>query len=98
MQIGHARKNSRGGLVGYYRKPPRWTSGVEVFCLCRLPFLAANPNLLEEMVEANFVVRGNGCTTVRRVSERTSQRMARTMLRRVKVQVAVSQLDAAVSL
>src|SRR5713226_7236967 len=66
--------------------------------LRRLPFLAANPNLLKEMVEADFVVRGNGCATVRRVCERTSQRMARTMLRRVEVQVAVSKLDAAVSL
>src|SRR6266852_6986870 len=27
-QIGHARKNSRGGLVGYYRQSPRWTSGM----------------------------------------------------------------------
>src|SRR6266852_1570390 len=97
-QIGHARKNSRGRLAAHHRQTPRWPGGVKAFRPRRLPFLATNPNLLEEMVEANFVVRGNGCTTVRRVGERTSQRMARTMLRRVKVQVAVSQLDAAVSL
>jgi len=45
---------------------------MEALRLSRLPFLAADPNLLEEMIKANFVVAGNGCATVRRVGERTS--------------------------
>src|ERR1700687_2599413 len=35
-QIGHARKNSRGGLVGYHRQSPRWASGMEALRLSRL--------------------------------------------------------------
>src|SRR5438309_9218528 len=50
------------------------------------------------MVEPDFVVGGNGGAAVCRVGERASQRMARPVLRRVKVQMAVSQLDAPVSL
>src|SRR5713226_9919923 len=66
--------------------------------LRRLPFLAADPNLLEEMVEANFIVGGSWSAAVRRVGKRTCERMARPMLRCVEVQVAVGQLDAAVGL
>src|SRR5258708_28951523 len=96
--MGHTRKNSRGGLVRYDRQTPRWAGSVKNLGLRRLPFLAADPNLLEKMVETDLVVGGNGCAAIRRVSERASQRMARTMLRRVKVQVAMSELDAAVGL
>ncbi len=63
-----------------------------------LPFLAADPNLFEEMVEPDFVVGGNGRAAVRRVGERAIERMARTMLRGVEVQMAVGQFDAAVGL
>ncbi len=66
--------------------------------MSRLPFLAANPDLFQEMIETNFVIGRSGSAAVRRVRERTSQRMARTMLRRVEVQMAVSKLDAAVGL
>src|ERR1700704_5933023 len=71
---------------------------MEALCLRRPPFFAANPNLFEEMVESDFIVGGSGSATVRRVGEGTSQRMARTVLRRVEVQMAVSKLDAAIGL
>jgi hypothetical protein len=54
--------------------------------------------LFEEMIEADFIVGGNRGATIRRVSEGTCQRMAWAMLCRVKVQMAVSQFDAAVGL
>src|SRR5207253_9456012 len=95
---GHARKRPRGGLFRNGRQLSRWSGRVQVLRLRGLPFFTANPNLLEEMVEADFVVGGNRCAAIRRVSERTVERMARALLRRVEVQVAVSQLDAAVSL
>ncbi len=66
--------------------------------MSRLPFLAASPDLFQEMIEANLVVGRDGRATVRCVRQGTRERMARTMLRRVEVQVAVSQLDAAVRL
>ena len=50
------------------------------------------------MVESDFVVSGNRSATVRSVSERAIQWMARPVLRRVEVQVTVSEFDAAVSL
>src|SRR5258708_21603781 len=96
--MGHTRKNSRGGLVRYDRQTPRWAGSVKELGLRRLPFLAADPNLLEKMVETDLVVGGNGCAAVHRVGERTIERMARTMLRRVEVQVAMIELDAAVGL
>jgi len=71
---------------------------VQVLRLRWLPFLGAHPNLFEQMVKADFVVGGNGGAAVGRVSERAIQRVTRPVLRRVKVQMAVSQLDASVSL
>jgi len=97
-QLGHARKHSRGGLFACGQQIPRWTCGVQLLRLSGLPLLAAHPNLFEEMVEADFVVGGNGCATIRRVGKRAIQRMAWPVLRRIEVQVTVSQLDAAVSL
>src|SRR5712692_9908613 len=97
-QIGHARKNSRSGLLRDNRKLPRGAGGVQALGLRRLPFFAANPNLLEKMVETNFVVGGNSCAAVTRVGKRAIERMAWTVLRRIEVQVAVSQFDAAVRL
>jgi hypothetical protein len=98
VQIGHPRQNSRGGLFRNDRQLSHGPRRMQALRLCRLSFLAANPNLLEEMVEADFVVSGNGSATVRRVSERAIERVARTVLRRVEMQVAVGQLDAAVRL
>ena len=80
-----ARENPPGGLVGYHRQTPRWAGSVKALRLRGLPFLAADPNLFEEMVEPDFVVGGNGRAAVRRVGERAIERMARTMLRGVEV-------------
>src|SRR6266849_9149895 len=50
------------------------------------------------MIETDFVVGGNGRATIRGVRQRTIQGMAWAMLRGVEMQMAVSQLDAAVGL
>src|SRR5260370_5389598 len=62
----------------------------------RLSFLAANPDLLEQMIEANLVVRRNiAGAAVGGVDERAGQRIPRAVQRRVKLQVAVRNFDAA---
>src|SRR5258708_4201731 len=50
------------------------------------------------MVETDFVLSGYGRATVTRLGKWAIQWMARTMLRRVEVQMAMSQFDAAVGL
>src|SRR5712692_8415146 len=97
-QIRHARKNSRSRFLRNNRHLPSGAGRVQALGLRRLPFFAANPNLLEKMVETNFVVGGNSCAAVTRVGKRAIQRMAWTVLRRIEVQVAVSEFDAAVRL
>jgi hypothetical protein len=71
---------------------------MEALGLCRLPFLTANPNLLEQVIETDFVIGRNGSTAVRRVRERAIERMARAVLLRIEVQMAMGKLDAAVGL
>ena len=56
IEIRHARENAGGRLFGDRRKFPRFSRGAQSFELRRLPFLAANPNLFQQVVKANFVV------------------------------------------
>ena len=98
MKVGHAREHPRGGLLTHNRQTPRGACGVEVLRLRRLPFFAANPDLFEQMIDADFVIRRDWRTAVCGIRERTGHRMIRAVLRRVKVQMAVSQLDAPISL
>src|SRR6266404_4582922 len=71
---------------------------MQMFRLSRLPFLAANPDLLKQMVKADFVVRGRRRAAIRGICERAIQRMAWPMQCCIKMQVAMRQLDAAVRL
>src|SRR5262252_5584900 len=50
------------------------------------------------MVEANFVVRGNGLAAIRRIHQRTIERLSRAVQCGVIVQVAVRQFNAAIGL
>src|SRR5215472_8300702 len=97
MPIRHARKNS-GGRLFRHRSFSRGSRGAESFHLRGLPFLAANPNLLEQVVKANFLIGRDGLATVGCVHQRTAKRLTRAMHCRVKMQVAVSEFDAAVGL
>src|SRR5579863_8523044 len=54
MQIGHAAQNARGRLVGQHRKMPGGSGSAQSLDLRRLAFLAADPDLLEQMVKADF--------------------------------------------
>ncbi len=67
---------------------------------CGLPFFAENPDLFEEVIEADLIVgrRHTGAAAVGGVGERTEHRMIRALLLTVVVQAAVLQLDAAVGL
>ena len=98
VQFSHAPQNFRGWLVRNKRETSCWTGGVQASHLSGLPFLAADPDLFEKMIEANLVVGGNRSAAVGGVGERAGERMARTVLRRVKVETAVGEFDAAVGL
>lgn len=63
-----------------------------------LAFFTANPNLFEEMIEANFVVGGGGGAAIGGVGQRAGERMAGTVLRGVEMEMAVGEFDAAVGL
>ena len=64
----------------------------------RLALFAANPNLLEEMIEANLVVRRNRRATIRGIGKWAREGMTGAVLCGVKVQPTVGELNAAISL
>src|SRR5260370_5139696 len=98
MQIRHAAENAPGRLLGQHGKMPGGSNGMKALASGRLAFFAANPDLLEEMIEANLVVARNAGAAIGGVGERASERMARAVLRGVEMQVAMSKFDAAVGL
>ena len=58
LQFGHASENARWGFVGNQRQGACWSCGVKGIDSCGLSFFTEDPDLLEEMVEADFVVSG----------------------------------------
>src|SRR5215831_11454557 len=62
------------------------------------PSSPQTPNLLEQVVKANFVVGRDGLATVGCVHQGAAKRLARAMHCGVKMQVTVSEFDAAVGL
>src|SRR5713226_691676 len=97
MQIRHAAENAPGRLLGQHRKMPGGSSGMKALDLGRLAFFAANPDLLEQMIEADFVVTGNGAA-IGGVGQRAGERVARAVQRGIEMQAAMSKFDAAVGL
>jgi hypothetical protein len=98
LKIGHAGENARCWLFRNDGELASRAGGVKAVGLRGFAFFAADPNLLEEMIEANFVVRGNGCAAIGGVGERAIERLAGAVLRGVEVKMAVGELDAAVGL
>jgi hypothetical protein len=98
MQVCHAAQNFRGWLVGTKRETSRRPGRVETGYFGRLPFLPADPDLLEEMIEANLIVGGNRSAAIGGVGERARQRVARAVLGSIKVQATVGELNASVGL
>src|SRR5229473_7736622 len=54
MQIRHAAENAPGRLLGQHGKMPGGSGGMKPLNLGGLAFFAANPDLLEEMIEADL--------------------------------------------
>jgi hypothetical protein len=98
VEIRHAGENSFGRFFCSDREFPSRPRGVEELGPCRLAFLPANPYLLEQMIEADFFVGRNGSAAVRRVRKWAVEWMAGAVLQRIKMQMAVGKLDAAVGL
>ena len=97
-QIRHAREQTRSRLGANDGKLPGRTFNAEKFALRRLPFLAANPDLFEQMIDADFVIRRDRRAAVCGIRERAGHRMIRAVLRSVKGKMAVRKLDAAIGL
>src|SRR5260370_5612493 len=94
MQIRHAAENAPGRLLGQHGKMPGGSSGMKALDLGRLAFFAANPDLLDQMIEADFVVTGNGAG-IRGVGQPASARGAPTLHRGMRMQTAKHGLAAA---
>src|SRR5712664_2560030 len=77
---------------------PSRSRGMKNLDLRRLPLFAANPDLLEQMIEANLIVCRGAAAAVRGVDEWASERVAGAVQRGVKLQMAVGEFDAAVGL
>src|SRR5260370_9890449 len=96
-RIGHTREQARGGFTSYNRKMSSGTFGAQEFRLRGLAFFAANPDLFEQMIDANVFVGGNWRATIGGVGQRAGHRMIGAVLRSIEGKIAVCQLDAAVS-
>jgi len=83
-QIRHTREQTRSRLGADDRKLPGRAFDAEKFSLRRLPFLAANPDLFEQMIDADFVIRRDRRAAVCGIRERAGHRMVRAVLRSVK--------------
>src|ERR1700739_1907340 len=77
---------------------PGGSRSVKDFDLRRLTFLTANPDLLEQVIEANLVVGRNVAAAIGGVDEGTGQRGARGGDGRVELEVAMREFDAAIGL
>src|SRR3954468_11753742 len=69
--------------------------GVEMIYQRGFIFLTADPDLFQQMIEANFVFCG-WIAAVSSVGQRASQRMAGSVLRGIKMQTAMREFDATV--
>ena len=69
---------------------PGRAGGAKLFDLCRFAFLAANPDLLKEMIKADVAGGGNGSAAIGGVGERALEGMTGAMLSGVEVKAAVS--------
>src|SRR4029077_20416555 len=94
--LGHARQQTCRGLLWQQRQMAVGNVlRIEVLRFRWLALFAADPDLLQQMIEANFVFRG-GIAAVGRISQGTRERMAGAVLRAVEMKMAVSKLNAAI--
>ena len=56
MKLGHTRENAAGGLVADHRKASGGTCGLQPIGLRWFPLFTADPNLFEQMIEANLII------------------------------------------
>ncbi len=91
-----------GGFVGDQRQSACGARRLQRIDARGLPFFAENPDLFEQVIEADLIVgrrrAGPGAATIGGVGERAEHRMIRALQQAVVVQAAVLQLDAAIGL
>src|SRR5579885_1317142 len=104
LQLGHARQHPAHRLFRQERQLAGWPFDAQVPGNGGFAFFIANPDLLEQVVEANLFFRARRLAgrraraTAGRIRQRTSQRMPRPMLRGIEMQAAMRQFDAPVRL
>src|SRR6266849_6773993 len=77
LQLRHAAEHARRGLIRQDWQTPGRPGGMKYLDLRRLSFLAANPDLLEQVIETNLVVsRYVACAAIGGVDERAGERVA----------------------
>src|SRR5579859_7377229 len=60
MPLAHASEDFRRRLIRQHGQASCWATGLQRFDQRRLASLAAHPDLLEEVIEADFVFAGHG--------------------------------------
>src|SRR5690349_3782836 len=76
LQFGHATQHAGGGLIRQDREISGRPGGAKPLNEGGLSFFAANPDLLEEMIEADFVIGGDIAAAIGGVDERAGEGMA----------------------
>src|SRR5712675_1266811 len=98
LQLRHPTQHSPGRLVRQNGQTSCRSRGAQSFYQRRFSFLAADPDLLEEVIETELVVGGDVAATIGGVDQRAGQRMSRAVLQRIEVQAPVGEFDTAIGL
>src|SRR5712672_3339059 len=98
LQLRHAAQDPPGGLVRQNGQTSCRSRSAQGFYQRWLSFLAANPDLLEEVIETDLVVGGNVAATIGGVDQRAGQRMSRAVLQGIEVQAPMGEFDTAIGL
>src|SRR5437868_2948652 len=98
LQLRHPTEHSPGRLVRQNGQTSCRSRGAQSFYQRWLSLLAANPDLLKEVIETDLVVGRNVAATIGGVDQRAGQRMSRAVLQRIEVQASVGEFDTAIGL
>src|SRR5712672_3877485 len=98
LQLRHPTQHSPGRLIRQNGQTSCRSRGAQSFYQRWLSFLAADPDLLEEVIETYLVVGRDVAATIGGVDQRAGQRMPRAVLQRIEVQAPVGEFDTAIGL
>jgi hypothetical protein len=85
LQIRHSAEHSLGRLIRQDRKIARRSRGAKNFYKGRLSFFATDPDLLEQVIEANFVIGRDVAATIGGIDQRASQRVSGAVLQGIEM-------------